>query len=154
MLDTPQIIQTTARPTAIIHFTIPREEMRNVFGPGIGELMTTLTAQGIAPAGPVFAHHLKITPGIWDFELGVPVSGPVVAASRVKPSQWPGMKAARTIYTGPFEGLPDAWGELMRWIEAEGYTPAPDLWECYVLGPDSSPDPATWRTELNRPLAD
>ncbi len=154
MLDTPQIIQTTARPTAIIHFTIPREEMQNVFGPGIGELMTTLTAQGIAPAGPVFAHHLKITPGIWDFELGVPVSGPVVAASRVKPSQWPGMKAARMIYTGPFEGLPDAWGELMRWIEAEGYTPAPDLWECYVLGPDSSPDPATWRTELNRPLAD
>lgn len=106
MIDTPQIIQTTARLTAIIHFTIPREEMMNVFGSGVGELMTTLAAQGIAPAGPVFTHHLKITPNIFDFELSVPVSGPVIAAGRVKPSQWPAMKVARTVYHGPYEGLP------------------------------------------------
>ncbi len=28
----------------------------------------------------------------------------------------------------------------------------PDLWECYAAGPESGPDPAKWRTELNRPL--
>jgi len=28
-----------------------------------------------------------------------------------------------------------------------------DLWEVYVAGPESGPDPATWRTELNRPLS-
>ena len=28
----------------------------------------------------------------------------------------------------------------------------PDLWECYTVGPESSPDSADWRTELNRPL--
>jgi len=38
------------------------------------------------------------------------------------------------------------------WITAEGHSPAPDLWECYVAGPESNPDPANWRTELNRPL--
>ncbi|HUW27168.1 MAG TPA: GyrI-like domain-containing protein [Sulfuriferula sp.] len=154
MIDTPQIIQITVRPTAIIRFTIPREEMPNVFGPGIAELMATLAAQDIAPAGPVFAHHLKITPGIWDFELSVPVDRPVAAAGRVKPGQWPAMKAARTIYHGPYEGLPDAWGAFMEWIEAEGLTPAPDLWECYVAGPQSNPDPSAWCTELNRPLID
>ena len=26
------------------------------------------------------------------------------------------------------------------------------LWECYTSGPESSPDPGKWRTELNRPL--
>ena len=154
MLETPQIIQTTAQLTAIIHFTIPREEMMNVFGPGVGELMDTLAAQGIAPVGSVFTHHLKITPDIFDFELCVQVSAPVVATGHVKPSQWPAMKVARTVYLGPYEGLPDAWGEFMRWIETEGHTPAPDLWECYVVGPHSSPDPTTWRTELNRPLTD
>lgn len=152
MLDAPQIVQTTAQPTAIIHFTIPREEMMNVFGPGVGELMAAIAAQGIAPVGSVFTHHLKITPDIFDFELCVQVSAPVVAAGRVKPSQWPAMNVARTVYHGPYEGLPDAWGEFMRWIETEGHTPAQDLWECYVAGPHSSPDPATWRTELNRPL--
>jgi effector-binding domain-containing protein len=152
MLDTPQITQTTAQLTAIIHLTIPREEMQNVFGPGIGELIATIAAQGIAPTGPCFAHHLKIAPDIFDFELSVPVAAPVVAAGRVKPSQWPAMKVARTVYHGPYEGLPAAWGKFMGWIEAEGHTPAPDLWECYITNPDSNPDPATWRTELNRPL--
>ncbi|MGH9195967.1 MAG: GyrI-like domain-containing protein, partial [Acidimicrobiia bacterium] len=154
MLDTPKITQTTAQLTAIIHLTIPRHEMQNVFGPGIGELMAAIAAQGVAPAGPLFAHHLKMAPDIFDFELGVPVSTPVAAAGRVKPGQWLAMKVARTVYHGPYEGLPAAWGELMAWIEAEGHTPAPDLWECYVAGPQSSPDPATWRTELNRPLTD
>lgn len=54
-----------------------------------------------------------MAPGIFDFELGVPVASP---------------------------------------IAADGHTPAPDFWESYVTGPESNPDPATWRTELNRPL--
>lgn len=40
----------------------------------------------------------------------------------------------------------------MDWIAASGHTPAEDLWERYAAGPESSPDPATWRTELIRPL--
>ena len=27
-----------------------------------------------------------------------------------------------------------------------------EVWERYVAGPESSPDPTAWRTELNRPL--
>jgi hypothetical protein len=42
-------------------------------------------------------------------------------------------------------------GEFRDWIAANGQKPAPDLWEIYLSGPESSPDPATWRTELNRP---
>ena len=152
MIDTPQITQTTAQLTAIIHLTIPREEMQNVFGPGVGELMATIAAQGIEPAGPVFTHHLRMAPDIFDFELNMPINAPVIARGRVKPSQWPAMKVARTVYHGPYEGLPAAWGKFMGWIEAEGHKPAPDLWECYMTHPDSNPDPATWRTELNRPL--
>jgi effector-binding domain-containing protein len=152
MLDAPHIAQTTARLTAVIRVTIPRGEIQRVMGPGIRELMATIASQGIAPAGPWFNHHLKMTPDIFDFEIGVPVAAPVIAAGRVKPGQWPAMKVARTIYRGPYEGLGNAWGEFNAWIKAEGHMPAPDLWECYVAGPESGPDPANWRTELNRPL--
>jgi effector-binding domain-containing protein len=61
---------------------------------------------------------------------------------------------ARTVYHGGYEDLPDAWGEFMGWIEANGHTPATDLWEWYVVGPHLSPNPADWRTELNRPVLD
>ena len=145
-------MQTKDQLTAVIHLTIPRDQIQEVMGPGLGEWMATIAAQGVKPTGPWFSHHLKMAPDTWDFEISVPVTAPVVAAGRVKPSQWPAMKAARTIYHGPYEGLGDAWGEFMDWIAANGHKPAPDLYECYVAGPESSPDPANWRTELTKPL--
>ena len=123
-------------------------------GPGISELRATIAAQGIAPAGPWFNHHLRMDPDIFDFEISVPVTTPVVAAGRVQPGQLLARKVARTVYHGPYEGLPAAWSEFEAWIAANGHSPAADLWECYVAGPESNPDPATWRTELTRPLTD
>ena len=152
MLDKPQIVQTAAQPTAIIRFTIPRSEIQNVMGPGYQELMATVAAQGITATGSWFTHHLKMDPETFDFELGVPVAAPIAAAGRVIASQLPAATVARTVYHGGYEGLGDAWGEFGAWIDAEGHMSAPDLWECYVAGPESSPDPADWRTELNRPL--
>lgn len=152
MLDTPQITQTAAQLTAIIRLTIPREEIKTVMGPGIRELLAAVTAQGIGPAGPVFSHHLKMAPDIFDFEIGVPVTKPVTPVGRVQTGQLPATTVARTVYSGPYEGLGPAWGEFCAWIETNGHTPAPDLWECYVTGPESSPDSANWRTEFNRPL--
>lgn len=109
-------------------------------------------AQGIAATGPWLTHHLRMDPQTWDFEISVPVASPVNPAGRVKPGTLRAARVARTNYHGPFEGLGDAWGELMQWIAANGHTPAADLWECYAAGPESGPDPAKWRTELNRPL--
>ena len=68
------------------------------------------------------------------------------------PSALPATKVARTVYHGPYEGLRVAWGEFETWIAANGHTPALNLWECYVVGPESNPDPATFRMEFNRPV--
>lgn len=152
MLEQPRIVKTEARLTAVIRCTIPRAEIRNVMGPAIAEVMAAVAAQGAAPAGPVFSHHFRMDPETFDFEAGVPVHAPVSAAGRVIASQLPAATVARTVYHGPYEGLGAAWGEFIAWIAAERHTAAPDLWECYVAGPESNPDPATFRTELNRPL--
>lgn len=152
MIDAPEIVRLAAQPTAIIPLNISKDQIQRVMGPGIGELMSTLAAQGITPAGPWFTHHLKMSPDEWDFEISVPVSKPVTAAGRVKPSQWPAMKVARTTYHGGYEGLGEAWGEFGDWLAANGHSACEDLWECYVAGPESGSDPAKWRTQLNRPL--
>lgn len=62
------------------------------------------------------------------------------------------MNVARTVYHGGFEGLGDAWSELLDWIEANGRRPTQDLWERYTVGPEASDNPADWRTELTQPL--
>jgi effector-binding domain-containing protein len=152
MLSTPEIIQTKAQTAAIIHLTVPRSEMMKVFGPAVGELMAALAAQGVKPDGAVFAHHLKMSPDIFDFELGVKVSAPIKATGRVESGELPAAKVARTVYSGPYEGLPAAWGEFTKWMTANGHEQAGNLWEFYSIGPQSTSDPAGWRTELNRPL--
>lgn len=154
MIETPRITRLEAAPTAVIRLRIPREQMPEVFGPAIGEIMSTLGSQGVSPAGPVFAHHFGMEPGIFDFELGVPVSKPIASAGRVEPGERPAVRVAQTVYQGPYEGLPEAWGEFHAWIEGNGHAYAHDIWECYVDGPHSTSDSSQYRTELNRPLAD
>ena len=153
-IDTPGIVRTDERRTAVIRLVIPKASIREVMGPGIGELMATVQQQGIGPAGPWFTRHFRIDPDEWDFEIGVPVTAAVTPAGRVTAGSLPAATVARTVHRGAYEGLGDAWGELDRWIRTNGRVPGREAWEYYAVGPEASADPADWRTELNRPLSD
>ena len=152
MLDTPHITDSPARQTAVIRLNIPRSEIRNVMGPGITELMATVAAQGIGPTGPWFSHHFAMHPDTFYLARGAPGAGPGPPAGRPTAGSLPAAKVARTVLHGNYDGLPGGWGEFMGWIDAQGLKTAPDLWEIYVKGPESDPDPLSWRTELNKPL--
>ncbi len=154
MIDTPHIVKTSAQTVAIIHVTVPRNEIQKVMGPGIGELRAALQAQGVVPTGPWFTHHLKMDPETFDFEIGVPVPKPVTAVGRVTNGQLPAATVARTIYHGAYDGLATAWPQLDEWIEGQGRKAASSLWETYLVDPSTTPDPKAWRTELTRPLVD
>ncbi|WP_333879082.1 GyrI-like domain-containing protein [Methylobacter sp.] len=137
-----------------MHLTVSRAEISNVMGPAIAEIISTITTQEATITGPCFSYHQKRPTDIFDFEVGFPVSQPITATGRVKMSKLPAVKVVRTIYQGGYEGLGAAWGEFCKWIEAEALNVQESLWERYLTGPMSSPDPDTWRTELNRPLSE
>jgi effector-binding domain-containing protein len=153
VIEPPKIVQSDAVQTAAVHVTVARSRIQEVMGPGIQEVMAALAAQGIAPTGPWFTHHLRMDPAVFDFEICVPVARPVAPTDRVRPGLLPAARVVRTVYQGPYEGLGAAWGELKAWIAAQGLEEAPGLWERYLLDPSGSPDPASWRTELDQPLA-
>ena len=153
MIDEPHIADSAETPAAVIRFTIPRAEIRSVMGPAMRELLAVVAEQGVGPAGPIFSHHFRMDPEVFDFEVGAPVHGPVRPVGRVRPGALPAAKVLRTIYRGGYEGLGAAWAELEAWIAADGRRTAPNLWERYVLGPQSTSDPTLFQTELNRPLA-
>jgi effector-binding domain-containing protein len=152
MITPPKIIEIPSQIIAVIPITVARDKIQTVMGPGLQELAAALKAQGIAPAGPWFTHHLRRPAETFDFEICFAVATDVTAAGRMKPSLRPAMTAAQTNYRGPFEGLGSAWGEFMDWIIANGHTRAPDLWERYLVGPESGSDSAIWQTELTQPL--
>src|SRR4051812_13913849 len=121
-------------------------------GPGIHEVLGALASQGITPSGPWFTHHRRRPTDTFDFDICFPVTTPVAATGRVKPGLLPATRVARVVYRGPYEGLGDAWGEFCDWVSANGHTPRADLWERYVVGPETGCEPAGFVTELNRPL--
>ena len=152
MIETPEIVQTAEQHYAFLHLTVPSSEIRNFMGPGLMEVKAALTAQGVEATGPWFTHHFHVPAATFDFEICIPVAGPIAPAGRVQAGVWPAMKVARTVYSGDYAGLGAGWGEFEQWIAGQGLAEAPDLWERYLAGPDSSQDPTEWRTELNRPL--
>lgn len=152
MLGTPHISQTVEQNTACIDLVIPRTKMMEVFGPAVDELVATLTAQGMPPAGSAFSHHFRMSPDMFHFEVGFVTAAPITPAGRVKPGRWPAQEVAHAVYYGHYDGLASAWSQFNAWMETNKLSQAEDLWEHYVAGPHSNPDPATWRTELYRPL--
>ena len=55
---------------------------------------------------------------------------------RMRPGEWPPMRVARTVHRGRYEELPQSWGQFKQWIETQGLSITPELWECYVTGPE------------------
>ena len=87
MIDTPEIVQSTAQPIASIRLKVPKAEIRQVMQPGLEEIMAALAAQGIQPAGPWATHHFHKPEEFFDFEICVPVASPVAPTGRVQPGQ-------------------------------------------------------------------
>ena len=154
MISAPQIVHTEALITASIHLTVARAEIAKVMGPAIAEVLAALKAQGLAPAGPCFSHHFRRPSESFDFAVGFPAPRAVQPTGRVSAGQLPAARVVRSVYQGAYEGLGAAWGQLFAWIAEAELVPGAGLWECYLTDPGASPDPASWRTELNCPLAD
>ena len=154
MIDTPILTEATAQAAAVIHLTIPRAAIQAVMHPAIEELLAAIRAAGAQPAGPLYTHHLTTSSTEFDFEVGFPVSGPIAPSGRVKMSGLPAARVVRTIYRGPYEDLFGAWSEFSEWMKRAQHKGTGQIWERYVVGPESGPDPAQWQTELNIPLTD
>jgi effector-binding domain-containing protein len=152
MIETPKIVTLQSQATAKIYQVIPRSQIQQVMGKAFGELKAALQSQGIAATGPWFMHHLQPPGENFNFEVCFPVAAVVKPSGRVQPGEWPAMTVARTIFHGGYERLGEAWGEFMGWIEKHGHTVTKELWERYLIGPESVGDAAAWQTELTLQL--
>ncbi|MBS1813712.1 MAG: metalloregulator ArsR/SmtB family transcription factor [Acidobacteria bacterium] len=151
-IEMPQVVETGPIQMATLRAKVPAREIQMQMGALLRELSDEIQAQGVQVTGPWFTHHFRRPDEFFDFELCIPVATPVKASGRVQPGEWPTMKVVRTVYTGPYQGLAAGWGEFLGEIEKMGISISPEIWERYLVGPDTESDPEKWRTELNRPV--
>lgn len=149
MLSEPLIAHKPERRTATIHLVVPPMDLPRYMDPAIQEVLQVLAEQGVKPVGPMFSYHHRRPSDTFEFELGFPVNDDVKPQGRVKPSILPASRVVSSLYTGPYEGLGGAWGELERWVRAQGHVESGRFWEAYLNDPGQVQDPSEYRTELN-----
>ncbi len=154
LIDRPVKTRTTAQATAAIRLNMARADIQKFMDPAIQELFSALSAQGIAPTGPLSSYHYRIDPAFFDFEICVPVAKPIMPAGRVINSSLPAVTVMRCNYHGAYENLGEAWAQFHATIGVDRSCRTGGLWECYVKGPETGPDPAQWITQLNQPVKD
>lgn len=156
------IDESRSVPTAVVRGKdLPMADLSAVYDSAFGALFPALAEQGIAPAGAALGVYTRFSDD-WsrcDLEVGVPLHEPLPGTITVAvpggrdieivPSELPSGKVASTLYTGPYDGLGDAWKSFTDALAAAGHTVAMPCWEVYLTDPGADVDPAELRTGLN-----
>jgi effector-binding domain-containing protein len=140
-----------AQAVASLRDNIPISQLGQLFG----EVFGYLGPRGLAPVGPPVGiyHDEEFKQESMDVEVAVPVSGAVPASERVTARQLPAVeKMACIIHEGAYETVGGSYGQLMTWVENNGYRMCGPVREVYVRGPESGDDSSTYVTEIQLPV--
>jgi effector-binding domain-containing protein len=72
---------------------------------------------------------------VYDMEIGAPVSEAIQGADEVVASQLPGGTTLEVTYRGAYEGLPEAYQTVQKWMTDHGYIPNGAPWDWYLDDP-------------------
>jgi len=120
-----------------------------------GEIFAYLGRHRITPAGPPIGiyHDEEFREQDADVEIAVPVTESVPEGERVKGQELPAVEQmACIVHQGSYETIGGTYGQLMAWIEANGYRMCGPVREVYLRGPESGGDPSTYVTEIQLPV--
>jgi AraC family transcriptional regulator len=148
--------EITAKPALVVQRKIQRSEIAAAIQSSLRAVGMYAQRNGVAFAGAPFARFISMGPGLITMETGMPIAVAVETIPNddgVKAITLPGGLVATGIHTGPYDLLPDAWGFMHQWMEANHHTPGSEApWESYITDPGQIPDPKDWKTELFWPL--
>jgi effector-binding domain-containing protein len=147
----PELVRLAIQDTAVIVTETPVGELPRVIAEALPAVERAVFGAGVALAGPPFVRYLAMGPEI-RAEIGFPIGTAIAPRGRIQPGHLPGGDAARIVHLGPYDTIAATYERLQTWMAAQGRMPAGPFWEVYWTEPDTSPDPATWRTEVFAPL--
>ncbi|WEO76299.1 GyrI-like domain-containing protein [Cryobacterium sp. SO2] len=146
-------IELEPRTLLGVHEVVKMADLTDYFGRAFEASAAALARQGLAPAGPPLALYHGMPTDTVDVTAGFPVAATAQATEGVAVTTLPDGPAVATVYVGPYNGMTRTYDEIAAWLQAEKLTPRPDMWEEYLSGPDTDPNPATWQTRIVFPLA-
>ncbi|HSP12552.1 MAG TPA: GyrI-like domain-containing protein [Salegentibacter sp.] len=124
----------------------------------IADVRTYMEQNNIEISGKPFTLYNEIdeTAGTAIFSAGFYTPSQVVTPndSRILNGNLPNQKVLRATLKGDYKNLPDAWNTAFDYIEENGMelNEEEHIFEVYITGPDSNPNPAEWVTQIHFPV--
>lgn len=136
-----------------VHEVVPMERLTEFFDRAFGAAAGGVAALGVPPAGPAVAVYRGEVTDEVDLTAGffVPLDAPA-AGEGMADVRLPEGPAVVTVHVGPYDTLEQTYAALGEWMTAEGLTARDVMWEEYLDGPDTEPEPARWRTRVVTPV--
>lgn len=149
-----QVETIASQPAASVRLEIDASKVSDTLAAVFGEVVGTVTEQGVEMTGPPFSryHRIDTEKQRIDLEAGIPVKSAIQPSGRVKPSELPGGRVATTWHVGSYHQLQQSYDRLGKWLEDQKLTARGGFWEVYWTDPGLEPDPSTWRTQLLWPV--
>ncbi|MBF6465346.1 MerR family transcriptional regulator [Nocardia beijingensis] len=145
-----------AFPAAAIGATVAREHIDEWCAATFQALYEALAAADITPAGVGGATYGT---DFFEHDEGavvafVPLADAEVALpAELSAIELPARRFAVAVHEGPFEDFDRTYGALGSHVAEHDVALAEPIREMYLVGPDVSDDPATYRTEVCWPIA-
>jgi effector-binding domain-containing protein len=148
-----EIVDVAPQATAGVRELVPLADLTAFFERAFPLVAAELERQGVAPAGPPFAHYRGKPGATVDVEAGFPVAAAVTSHDGVEPGSLPAGRVARGVHVGPYDTLELTYAEIEDAVLAAGGALGDEMWESYLDGPDTGTDAGAWRTLVTCPLA-
>jgi len=111
---------------------------RDAVGKTVAQLSKSLQEKKVkvagAPMGLLHEDIKIIDPQKAHYEVCIPISGKVKGEGEVKSKELEKGAFACITHSGPAEKLPEAYGEILKWVEENGYRIAGSTREVYHKG--------------------
>jgi effector-binding domain-containing protein len=148
-----EVKQVESQKTIVIRFDVSSKEIGPAMGEAFGKLFGFLGSNSIAPAGPPFSVYYSYDPaGNTVFEAGVPVSDTVSGNDEIRYKEFPAMKVVTTQFKGPYDAMEPTYGELYKYVSANGLESDGTAWEVYLTDPSQQNEPKENQTLIYMPV--
>ncbi|WP_152191653.1 GyrI-like domain-containing protein [Georgenia satyanarayanai] len=147
------LIDVEERPTVGIRRRVPVAELPAFFDEVFDAVAAAVERAGAHLGGAPFARYRGAPTDVVDVEAGFPLTEPWSGGGDLVAGSLPSARAVEAIHRGGYDALSDTYAELERWTGEHDVHVRDESWELYEAGPQSDPDPATWRTRIVWPVA-
>jgi len=151
MLYNCELIEQTSQPTLVIHTRTSVENLPQVLGNAYQKIAQYFGETGSQPSGAPFVTYFNMDMQSLDVEIGFPIAKALDGRGDIQPSEIPGGKLARCLYTGPYPEIGPAYESLMQYVAKEGYQTTGISYEFYLNDPTVTP-PSELQTQIMFPL--